>query len=229
MEKQRQELRSSAEINGIDPETINIEIDDGKTLDRLKEPDVLIYIGKCFSSGMGYNAITKAVKRKYDITSSYHQVRKVVQIFQSRQSDLITGSNELQEMVKGVILDTKTQLEKLNEECWAIYEEQQDSGMKLVTMREILKQLEFQEKVLSRLSKQFGGNTQPKINKLEMTQVIVNSLEDLEKQGVIKILKNPVKMSNIGIESEILVDIDNDLEDAGLNVKSKEEQNENKK
>lgn len=175
-----------------------------QVIDQLKEPDVLVYIGKCYSSDMGYSAIAKAVKRKFGIEANNQQINKVIAIFKNRQSDLIYGNNELQEMVKCVILDTKSQLERINNECWKIFDEfdkKKESSMKLAAMRDILKQLEFQEKLITRLS---GSIIKPKINKLEMTQVIVNSLEDLEKQGIIKILK-PNDVNNIGIDSEKFV------------------------
>lgn len=191
-------------------ETNDNKLEKEQVIDQLKEPDVLVYVGKCYSSDMGYSAIARAVKRKYNIEANNQQIKQVIAIFQSRKSDLINGSNELQEMVKGVILDTKSQLERINNECWKIFDEfdkKKESEMKLAAMRDILKQLEFQERLLTRLS---SSISKPKINKLEMTQIIVNSLDDLEKQGVIKILK-PLE-GNIGINSNEFVNDDKIVE-----------------
>jgi len=197
-------------------------------MSKLKEPEVLVYIGKLYSSGMNYSEIVEKVREKFGIEANSTQIKKVITIFKSRQSDLIKGDNELKNMVKWTILDTKKELEKIHQECLDILEEAKrikDFKSRIAAVREIRGQLEFQEKLQQRLTGSLDG---AKINKLEMTQVIVNSLEDLERHGVIKILKNPNKFETIGIESEYFIDQEDQEEEndrKNENRKNKKEVN----
>lgn len=181
--------------------------DDEKVIDKLKEPDVLIYIGKCYSADMGLNAIAKAIKRRFGIDATYHQIRKVVAIFKNRQSDLIKGDRDLQGMIKGVIIDTESEIRRLHKECVSILEEAkyiQNFNARISAIRELRSLIELQDKLLSKLHGTLDGS---KVNKLELTQIIVNSLDDLEKQGIIKILKNPNNpLESIGIDSNKIIE-----------------------
>jgi len=184
-------------------------------MSKLKDPDVLIYAGKLYSSGMNYSDISRNIQEKFGIEANSTQVKKIIALFQNRKSDLIEGDNKLKQMVKGAILDTKKELERIHQECIDILDEAKrikDFRSRISAIREIRGQLELQEKIIQRITSIGGGS---KINKLELTQVIVNSLEDLEKQGVIKILKKPDHYKTIGIESEYFIE-------------DKEEENERK-
>lgn len=175
-----------------------------RSIDKFKEPEVLNYIGKCYSSGMNNAEIAKAVNTKFELTPTRSQIIRIIEIFKNRKSDIVSGSNELQEMIKGTILDTKTQLQRINNKCWDLMDKAESEGIfeAVAVMKEILKQMEFQEKLLTRLQ---SNAFSPKVNKLELTQVIVNSLDELEKQGVIKILR-PNDISKIGIKSEEIIE-----------------------
>lgn len=177
-----------------------------RSIDRFKEPEVLNYMGKCYSSGMNNAEIAKAVGNKFGEVPSREQVQKIIDIFKTRKSDVVEGSHELQEMIKGTIIDTKSQLQRINGKCWDLLDKAEKEGTfeAVAVMKEILKQMEFQEKLLFRLQ---SNTFTPKINKLELTQVIINSLDDLEKQGVIKILK-PNDVSKIGINSEDIIEVE---------------------
>lgn len=202
MESTQQE-QIQTEQNQIQSQTQVEQIEPKKRKKRyselLTEPEMLTYIGKCYSNGMSYIGIAKAIKNKFDIDVSNNGIKNAIQVFTTRRSDVIKGSYEMNQLIKGTIIDTEKDLRKLKDRCWGLLERAESEGIfeSVAIMKEILKQMEFQEKILSRMHTNIN---QTKINKLEMTQVIVNSLDELEKQGVIKILR-PNEVHNIGLES----------------------------
>ena len=159
------------------------------TRNDIRKPEVLKEIGKLRSSGMSFQGIAKTLSGKYGLKKPNHaSVQKAYEVYASRQGEVIAGDEELKQGIKEAVLDTKDQLVKLNEMVWDIIKDAETSKDKLNAAREILNQLRFQEQLINKLTEGFDFNN---LNKLEVTKIVVNNLEQLEKDGYIKILTNP--------------------------------------
>jgi hypothetical protein len=161
--------------------------------DKLAEPEVLKKIGKLYSSGMSYAGIAQKLREEDGIDCLGSQVRKVHSIYQVRSQEIIAGDEELKNEIKETVLNTKKQLKEINKLVWELIEKARAEGKlnlenAIPAVREIRTQLELQEKLLSRMEE---GVDFRNMNKIQMTQIIIENLQVLERDGYIRILNNP--------------------------------------
>lgn len=157
--------------------------------DQLAEPKILQKIGKLRSSGMSISAIQKKLKEEDNINAGYLAVKSAYSVYSIRSREILEGDSQLKGEIKGAILDSKKQLKAINEIVWGVIADAQSSGeLKVKAAREIIEHLKFQESLLQRMEE---GLDFRKMNKVQMTQVIIENLTVLEKDGFIKILNKP--------------------------------------
>ena len=165
-----------------------------KDQDMMAEPKTLQKIGKLRSGGMSFQGIANRLIQEDGIKTGYMAVKRAYEIYSTKSKDIVAGDNQLKTELQEVVLDTKNQLKLINESVWEVLRNSGKDGITLQATREILKQLEFQEKMLNRMEEGFDFR---KANKIEITQIVVNSLESLEKAGYIKILNKPGETINL--------------------------------
>ena len=159
------------------------------TRNDLRKPEVLREIGKLRGSGMSFRGIAKSISGSYGVKlPTVLAVQKAYEVYTARQGDIIEGDKELQNEIKGALIDTKDQLIKLNELMWTVINDAETSKDKISAAKEVLNQMRFQETLITKVTDGFDFK---KMNKIEITKIIVNNLEQLEKDGFIKILTNP--------------------------------------
>lgn len=149
----------------------------------IRDPDVLREIGKLVSSGVSYTGIAEQLKTK-GIETTAQTVKRVYDQYSHRTTDIIAGDKELKAMIKADVLGVVDQLKAINAVTWDIIndlqakQKQPDSVLK--ALREIRGQLELNVQLSERLTNtvDFG-----KVNKVELTQNIVNIYEKLKKDG----------------------------------------------
>ena len=159
------------------------------TRNDLRSPEVLTEIGKLRSSGMSFNGIAKEISRTFNLKEpTVLAVQKAYNIYSSRSSEVIAGDDELKKGIKEAVLDTKDQLVKINSIVWEIIQSAETPKDKLGAAKEILNHLRFQQQLITKITEGFDFKN---MNRIEVTKIVVNNLEQLEKDGFIKILNKP--------------------------------------
>jgi len=164
--------------------------------DDLRKPEILKEIGKLRSAGMGFKGIAEHLATKFNLDPepSKTTVRSAYKVYSTRRTEIIAGDEELKGEIRESILNTKNQLTKLNDIVWDIIDTTEKSENKLAAAKEILNHLRFQEQILNKLTQSFDTQT---LNKIEVTKIVVNNLEQLERDGFIKVLNRPGKVIDL--------------------------------
>ena len=140
---------------------------------------------------MSWTCLSRHLQTKYNITCTAPTLRNVYQTYAERRTEVIAGSNELSHVIRSevedTIINTKETLRKVHRFVDNLMEKSagNDDKLALECAKEIRSQLEFQEKLLNKMQTGLEGAN---IGKLEITQIVINKLEDLEKSGRIKII-----------------------------------------
>lgn len=175
-----------------------------KVNEFLASPDMQKKLGHMYSSGMNFADIHKQLVME-GLNVGFYEVKNAIKRNLARRSEIIQSNLDLKNEIKEIILSEVDQIKKLNEFTWEIINDAKtNKELKLQAANQVLKQLEFQAKKIDRLKQ---GVQTTKINKVEMTQIIVNSLDDLEKQGYIKIISKPgeiVDLEEVNIKEQEL-------------------------
>lgn len=162
-----------------------------KTIDFLRKPEVVSLIGKLMTMEMNSTAIGREIQQRFSLNKNItgRQVDTVYKdIFLKHKTELVKADQEVKDIIKKQVINTSTQLDKINSIVNDILDDPATrSGMKLAAIDRIMEQLKFQAKLLEKLTEQSGVT---KVSKLEMTQIVVNSLDELKKLGYVIIPPN---------------------------------------
>jgi len=172
--------------------------------DQIAEPEILVKIGKLHSSGMSISGIRAKLKEENNIDAGFMAIKSAIRTYSTRSTEILTGDSELKKEIKEVILDTKSQLQAVNELVWDLIKEAKDQGkLNLQTavpaLKELREQLRLNEEIMKRMTDNVDFR---QMGKIEMTQIIIEKLEVLEKQGYIKVLNQPGSLIKLDIKSE---------------------------
>lgn len=155
----------------------------------IRHPDILIDIGKKVSAGMTWAEIAESMEKQFAIKTSPSYVEKIYQRYAARRNEILSGDAALRDQVKQEILDWKGQLQKINTQTWQILEDvSMKPEQKLKAMGEVRAQLELQNKIMERMENTFASKA---MNSIDITRLVFAQLQQLEKEGMIKILRLP--------------------------------------
>jgi len=178
--------------------------------DKIFKPEMLVKIGKLHSSGNSIGAICKRLREEDGINAGFTAVKRAITVYSTRSGEIIQGDKELKSEIKGIILDTKSQLQAVNTLVWDLIKEAKNQGkLNLQTAIPAIKELREQLKLNEDILKRMNENVDYKqMGKVEMTQIIIEKLEVLEKQGYIKVINQPGSLvaldTNKEKESEVI-------------------------
>lgn len=158
-------------------------------IDEIRDPKILSKIADYRSLGSSWTFISKKIREEFNIEASDMALKRAYDSYISKATELVSQDDTLKYAIKGRILQVEDQLKKVNESMMSILSQRyvKDSD-KVSAAREILRQLQFQEKLLERLKEGFDTK---RISRIEYTKVSVNNLEELERLGYIKVLRKP--------------------------------------
>jgi len=167
-----------------------------RTRTGLRSPEVLKYIGSEASLNMSWTVIAEGIRDKFDFFPSPQAVERAYDVYATRRAELVATNPELNKAIKKEVLNSTNQLKSINEILWKLIGELKESGeskdIKLVISmaREIREQI----KISNEMSRSFIEKLDPsKINKIEYTKVVINSLKELESSGIITINKEAAR------------------------------------
>jgi len=171
----------------------------GKKMDTtlgLRSPDVLKYIGSEASLGLPWTSIAKGIGEKFSFTPSPQAVERAYDIYATRRAELVATNPKLNKAIQEEVLNSTNQLKDINDIMWTLIKELKDSGetkdIKLIV--QMAREIREQIKISNEMSKSFIERLDPsKINKIEYTKVVINSLKDLEASGIITINKEAAR------------------------------------
>lgn len=153
--------------------------------DDIRRPEILTKIGKLASAGLSWTYIADMLKKEDGIDAAPQLVHKVYEEFTHRTTAIIAGDQKLKDLIKADILGIVDQMKAINSTAWDILAELQQSkvrqpGTMLKALKEIRGQLELNMRLSERLTSSVNLD---KVNKVELTQNIVNIFEKLKKDG----------------------------------------------
>ncbi len=184
-----------------------------KTGIDIRHPEILKFIGKCVSSGMGWNGVARAIEKDYATKTTSVYVKKVYETYVQRRSEIIEGDQDLRDGIKDEILNWKDQVQKINQVTWQIINDMDTKQEnKIKAMGEVRKQLDLQSKILDRMENNFSKQ---EMNQLEMTKFLFTQLKKLEEDGMIKILQLPGQGMSLAkvIEDAPVIDVSENKEE----------------
>jgi len=169
------------------------------SLDKLSDPVILRKIGKLVAGGKSYSVIQRILKEEDKIETGYFSVKKAYETYSARSNDITEANTDLKGELTGAVLDIREQLKAINDLCWELIKNARDQGKLNVinampAVRELMKQVEFQYKVLNRIESSFDFR---KENNLALTQVIIDKLQMFEKDGFISVHSNPKEILDL--------------------------------
>ncbi len=170
--------------------------------DEIRNPKVLRKINDLKSSGSSWSAIKEKLKSDMDIEASIPTIRKAYDTYSARSAETIANDGELQQSIREAVLNTSQQLQNINDFANKIIKYasnqmdnlQSDKDISNVMQagtqaaKQILNQIQFQERLVRQLSEGFDSK---EVSKIEYNKIFTNNLQELEKSGYIKILRNP--------------------------------------
>lgn len=161
-------------------------------IDELREPEVLETLAKLKARGLSWKGITDKISDELGKEISVKAVRNAYDLVATKNAELMTEDEELKGKLTKIVFNQKDQIEKINKTCNSLLDElmesKEDPMAAISAMKEIREQIKLQKELLERLTDGFDPN---KINRIEYTNISVNNLNELEKQGYIKILRKP--------------------------------------
>ena len=164
--------------------------------DQLAQPEILLKIGKLNSAGMSLAGIRQMLRNENNIDANIVAIKRALNTYSIRGQEVLAGDKELKNEVRNIILDTRTQLKAINDLTWELIKEAKDQGHlnlrdAVPAIKELREQLKLSEDLIERMNSNIDYS---KMGKVEMTQIIIEKLEILEKQGYIKVLNEPGKI-----------------------------------
>lgn len=164
---------------------------------ELKRPEIFFDIGRLISVGNSYTEVADKINQKYGLRANNEQIREVYNTYVTRRKEMIDADKEIQEGLRKDLLNTREQLLASNKKVWEIIDKTKYDDTKIKALKEVREQLVFQERLIHKLMEGFRPE---KADTIMLTQVVVNSLDQLEKDGFIKILKPVNQPIDIKIE-----------------------------
>jgi len=148
-------------------------------------------INDLYSQGKGYLAISTELKKDgYNL--SHMSIKRYLDITKDTKAEVLNSDKALANYVKERIFDTGEQLKKANSVLWGLIEEAKVSKTFKLS---VLKEIRGTIKLADELMNDFKGIKidQGPQSKVQLIQVIINKLQDLEKNGEIKIINPKLK------------------------------------
>lgn len=160
-------------------------------MDLETKPELIEAIRKMREMGMGFRAIAIELETKFNYKTSHQTVKNFI----DSGGLLEKGGKEIQQAQD--VLSLLKQLKSINKEMWTLYKDISTDKDKLGYARanilnKILSQLEMQRKLLERIT---SSTVTQKISMIEFSVKVSKYLEQLEKEGYIKIVKKPIKIA----------------------------------
>lgn len=168
----------------------------GCLIEEIRQPKILTALGKWRTCGMGWEAISRLLKKECDIQATTATIRNVYNTYLEHRTEIVAANQEIKDVIKDeindTVIDTKKTLGEIHEFVRDMMARAKgsDDRLALDCAKEILNQLYYQERVLNRM--QAGVNIES-INKIEITQIVVKKLDELEKSGRIKVMDVTLK------------------------------------
>jgi len=160
---------------------------------QLREQDTIEFITKLRAAGESFQNIATLLLDDKGIKISAVGLNKAYQRIINSNLNAVKTDLDVKSNLRTEVLDTATQLQKANKKLWAMLDKIDDGEEgrtkdAIMILSEIRKQLEFQGKLLGKIT---TPDTLIQMNFVDQSVKIASILSDLEAQGFIKILKKP--------------------------------------
>ena len=167
---------------------------------KLRSPEVLKFIGSEASLGMPWVSIKSKIEEKFSITPSVEAIKSAYDIYATRRAELVATNPELTKAITKEVLNSTDQLKAINDILWGLVKDLKDGDHKDVKLViQMAREIREQIKISNEMSKSFIERLDPsKINKIEYTKIVINSLKELEATGIIKINKEAANALDMG-------------------------------
>jgi len=162
----------------------------GYKLAEVRKPYIIKKIVKLKRNGASWKSIAELLEKENDLKVSWQTVSNVYDDHVKNKQDVIAHSDDLKNEVMEEIISTTNQLQKINDTVLSIMEKSDDDAMKLKAANEVLKQLDFQSKLLGQIKDHAGGVKG--LTPTEVTRVVLDKLLEFEQKGYITINRMPV-------------------------------------
>lgn len=159
----------------------------------LCKPEILQEITRLRALSTSYRDIREYLKEEYDVKATEQTIRKVYERVNRSGTQMVKSNDEMKSIINSEVLDTAEQLKEMNRRMRRLFDElkDKDTTNKVTDMvnvaREIRSQLEFQAKLLNKLSEQPKAQH---INYIDQSIKVIKVVKSLEKEGYIEILKD---------------------------------------
>lgn len=155
-------------------------------------------VNRLRAEGKGYRAIANEVEEVFDVSVSHTAVQNYLKEEVDTRAQRL-GVEEMRKLEKRKaekVLEVESQIQEINEKLQKAINSLDETNRadidQLVSLaKEVRNQLRFQKKYLEQISQ---PDTEIDLSKTEVAIKISNKLSELEKNGIIKILK-PEKVS----------------------------------
>jgi len=159
---------------------------------KAKYPALAKEAAKMRGQGLSYREIAEKLSNESGFNISHMAVKRML-VRLGNPLPYLLGAQEAQKQEMEDFLDTVKQLKKINKKAWKILrvlEQTRDYNSAIKYIKEIRDQLEFENKLIGRISDTPTNVTQ-NIDIKSITLNIDNILRYLEKHKYIKIIKMP--------------------------------------
>ena len=150
-------------------------------------------VNKLYAEGKGTKAIAAKLNEEGNAISHMTVARYLSKV-KDKKGEVIAADQQLAIMARAQILDTTSELQKVNKLLWGMVDEAQLSRQfKLQLLKEIMTTLKLADELMNRfknLNIEQGSNS-----KVQLIQVVINQLDDMEKRGDIRILNSKLRMN----------------------------------
>ena len=167
----------------------------------LRNPKVTRYILDKRSKDVPYREIARLLALEFNIsTPSVDSIKTAEDEAREKISRYDLIDTGLKKEIEAEVLNTKLQLQLINERVREIIKNSNDDKVVLMASREILAQLDFQRKIIEMF---IHGKENNQMSYKDVTKVITTTLIDLEKNGYITInrkLPSSLRMEPIDAE-----------------------------
>jgi len=163
--------------------------------DIVRTPEIFAEIGKMYSTGMSAPSIAKKIGEITGKEVSVNIITGAIKRFNEKKGAVIETNKEVQNMIRGSIESAIEELAELKDILKDLAKDDDSENKdKISAIKEIRNIIETKLKIMDRLLQGFDVT---KVNKLQMTQVIMNILPEFEEQGYIKILRKPGEVPDL--------------------------------
>ena len=150
-------------------------------------------VNKLYAEGKGTKAIAAALNLEGN-SISHMTIARYLSKVKDKKGEVMAADQQLALMARTQILDTTSELQKVNKLLWSMVDEAKISRQfRLQLLKEIMTTLKLADELLNRF-KNINIEQGPS-SKVQLVQIVINQLDDMEKRGDIKILNNKLKVN----------------------------------